>query len=387
MNAFPFSRKAIEEVIAPLADAKTFPVSAYLDENLFGWEQGNIFGRQWLCAGRTEDVTTPGSWVLCPATEAGILIVCGSDLRVRAYHNVCPHRANLIVHGEGTSGRTHRWRCDYHGWSFHLDGSLRFAPYTQNLQDFDPACFGLRRVHCETWNGFVFVHLGGDPPSLAAGLGEVPELLRRLRLDALRRGRLVSYEVRANWKIMVENFQESHHFVLVHPELEAITPWSDSSSFVTDGPWLGGTMDIIDEAQTVSEDTERHGRPFLMGTSEQERRKVFDFYFFPNLLMSVQPDYLLTYRYFPRSADRTLVVAETFFHPAAMREGFAPADVYDFWDRTNGQDRDVCERQQIAVRSGGFERGRFAACEDGMHAFDRLVARRYLDAMDDGRTE
>ena len=387
MTVFPFSRKDIEEVLAPLASARTFPVSAYLDHDLFAWEQRHIFRAQWICAGREEDVKAPGAWVLCPATEAGILIVRGEDLQIRAYHNTCPHRANLIVHGQPSSGRTHRWRCDYHGWSFHLDGSLRFAPYTEALQDFDPAAFGLQPVKCATWNGFVFIHLGRNPPSLATGLGDVPELLGRLRMDALRRGRLVSYEVRANWKIMVENFQESHHFVLVHPELEAITPWADSSSFVGDGPWLGGTMDIVDEAETVSEDMGRHGRPFLLGTTEPERRKVFDFYFFPNLLMSVQPDYLLTYRYFPQSPNRTLVLAETFFHPAAIRKGFDPADVYGFWDRTNGQDRDVCERQQVAIRSGGFERGRFVACEDGMHAFDRLVARRYLDAIGDRRSE
>jgi len=384
MKTFPFERDKVHDVLQPLTEAKTFPVQAFVDPALFAWERQHFFSAEWQCVGRVEDVATPGSWFLAPVTDAGILIACGTDLRIRAYHNVCPHRANLIVHGGATAGRAPRWRCSYHGWSFQLDGSLRFAPFTQKLKGFVPANFGLRRVRCDTWNGFVFVNLGVEPPPLAGGLGAIPPLLRRLRLDALRRGRKVSYEVRANWKLMVENFQESHHFVLVHPELEAITPWADSSSFVSDGPWLGGTMAIIEEAETVSTDARRHDRPFLMGTQPDERRKVFDFYCFPNLLMSVQPDYLLTYRYFPKAVDRTLVVAETFFHPAALHDDFDPLDVYEFWDRTNGQDRDVCERQQIAIGSGGFDRGRYATCEDGMHAFDRLVARRYLEFMDAG---
>lgn len=383
MNPFPFDRNAVREVLRPLASARTFPARAFVDPSLFAWEKRHIFERGWTCVGRTEDLPAPGSYFLSPATKAGILVVRGTDLRLHAMHNVCPHRANLVVHGEAGQGRASRFRCDYHGWSFELDGRLRFAPYTQRLEEFDPRRFGLRTVACDEWRGFVFVSLCDEAQPLLASLGTVPPLLERVRLDALRRGRRVAYEVGANWKLMVENFQESHHFVLVHPQLEALTPWADSASFVTDGPWLGGTMEIADHAETVSEDGRRHDRPFLLGLSREERRKVFDFYLFPNLLLSVQPDYLLTYRYFPQAVDRTLVVAETFFHPAALREGFEPVDVYAFWDRTNRQDGEVCERQQIAIRSGGYDRGRYVTCEDGMHAFDRLVARRYLSAMDD----
>lgn len=378
MAGFPLERTEVEQVLRPLLEARTFPSRAFLDETLFGWERARIFRRDWMCAGRVEDLATPGSWTLVPMTDAGILLVCGADLRIRAFHNHCPHRANLLVHGDRTSGRARRWTCDYHGWSFELDGRLRFAPSTQHLCEFDPQEQGLRSVACDRWNGFVFVSLGDEPPPLPRSLGDVPPLLRRLRMDALRRGRLVSYEVRANWKLMIENFQESHHFVLIHPQLEALTPWEQSSSFVSEGPWLGGTMDLVDHAETVSQDGSRHGRPMLMGTDDRERRRVFDFYLWPNLLMSIQPDYLLTYRYYPLAVDRTRVEAETFFHPAAFVESFDPRDVYAFWDRTNGQDRDVCERQQIAMRSGGYEKGRYVACEDGMHAFDGLVARRYL---------
>jgi glycine betaine catabolism A len=135
-------------------------------------------------------------------------------------------------------------------------------------------------------------------------------------------------------------------------------------------------MELVADAETVSLDASRHERPFL--AASEDRRRVHDAMLFPCLLTSLQPDYFLTYRLWPLSAQRTEVVADIFFHPAAFVPGFDPHDVYDFWERVNAEDRAICEGQQLGLRAGGFSPSCYATVEDGVHAFDRLVARAYL---------
>ena len=120
----------------------------------------------------------------------------------------------------------------------------------------------------------------------------------------------------------------------------------------------------------------------LGGSSDLDRRRVYDYFCFPNLLLSVQPDYLLTYRIWPLAPDRSRVTADILFHPGAFSDGFDPSDVYEFWDVTNREDREICESQQIGIASQGFDRGRFATSEDGTHAFDGRIARFYLEHID-----
>jgi Rieske 2Fe-2S family protein len=225
-------------------------------------------------------------------------------------------------------------------------------------------------------HGFLFVSL--DPEALPverALAGGPPWLARLPRLRRIRRAR---WETRANWKLLVENFQESHHFTHIHPALEALTPCERSAAVLGDGPWLTGIMDIVPGAETVSRSGRRAGRPFIC--PEDARRRVFDAHLFPGLLMSLQPDYLLTYRVHPRAVDRTEIVADTFVHAACPDEADL-ASVLDFWDEVNAQDRAICERQQIGVASRGFHAAAYAAVEEDVHAFDRLVARRYATAL------
>lgn len=365
-------------MLAPLHDARPLPARAYWDEDVFAFEQAEIFGRSWLCVGREDEVARPGEWLLAPLTPAGVLVVRGADLEIRAFHNVCRHRAATLL--EGACGRIERLECPYHGWTYELSGALRAAPHAP--PGLDRGAHGLLGVRAAARFGFLFVTLDPGAPPLERALGEAPPWLARPALRSLRRGRRVEYEVAANWKLCVENFQESHHFPRVHPGLERLTPCDDATSWDRGGPWLGGIMELAPGAETVSTSAALGGRPLIV--PEAERRRVHDAMLFPGLLTSLQPDYLLTYRLTPRAPDRTLVVADTYFHPAAFVPGFDPADVFAFWDAVNQEDRAICERQQRGVRAPGWAPSVYAAVEDGVHAFDGMVARRYLAALGEG---
>jgi glycine betaine catabolism A len=209
-------------------------------------------------------------------------------------------------------------------------------------------------------------------------LRDAPSWLTRSELAHLRLGRAVTYEVSANWKLLAENFQESHHFRRVHPELEAQTPSARAGTWSSSGAWLGGTMELAAGLRTVATPG-GPSRPFIV--PEAERGCVRDALAFPLLLTSLQPDYLLSYELSPLSAARTRVLAKTYFHAAAFTPTLSAADVFEFWDRVNEQDRAICERQQRGVASRSFERATYSLVEEGVHAFAQRVARLYLEGL------
>ena len=177
----------------------------------------------------------------------------------------------------------------------------------------------------------------------------------------------------------MENFAESYHLGRVHPQLERLTPSRAAESLVSRGPWQGGWMPFAPGARTVSLDGRRHGRP-LLRQGGAEIRGVLDYLLWPNLFLSLQPDYLLTYRLEPVAHDLTHVVFEVLFHASfATDPDFVSADVVEFWETTNRQDFVVCERQQIGIGSPAYRPGRYTAEEEGMHEFDKIAAERYAD--------
>jgi glycine betaine catabolism A len=320
----------------------------------FGAVPPSIFERLWHCAGRLEDLSQPGSWIKVPLTPAGVLVIRDGEGRLRAFHAVCPHRGSTLP--VGSHGCSPQVKCPYHGLTFGLDGS-------SNQPEVGP----LSPVRLEIAFGFVFVTLDADVPF---ELGELPPWLEDL--PPLRRVRRSAYDVAANWRLVLENFQETLHFPHVHPELEAITPSTLANTWLPTGggPWMGGMMPIVDDAETVSMSRSRMGRP-LIG----DPRVVHDAMRFPNLMTSVQPDYLLTFVIFPVGDDKTHVIACTYFHDDAPADPEAVKDVTEFWSRVYAQDKEAVERQQLGLSSPGAQPMTYTSVEEGAEAVARMARR------------
>lgn len=361
-------RAALERVVLPFAAAHTPPRVVYTDPTYHAREQ-DILLRDGLAAGSEADLSQAGAWTRVPLPGASLVLLRGHDGEVRALHDVCRHRGVQLL--DGLEGRlaSAEIACPYHGWCYDPCGRLLRAPGLQD--DAERPALGLHTAH--TWSRWGQRFVAPDPPPRARRAG--PPWLDELTRVPLRRARRVRWEVAANWKLLVENFQESHHFPRIHPGLEARTPARDSTSLPGDG-WLGGTMLLRDDLETVSLSGRRHDRPFIVPPAR--RRTVFDAWVAPNLLTSLQPDYLLTYRLAPRSVDRTDITAEIHLHADAPADPAVLEDISAFWDRTNAEDRAVCERQQRGLADRDHTPHRYARGEDGMHAFDVWWAARVL---------
>jgi Rieske 2Fe-2S family protein len=297
---------------------------------------------------------------------------------LHALSNVCRHRGSTIL--DAPSGHVVRLQCPYHAWAYDLDGSLLRAPHTEALVDFETADFGLPRLPLETWQGFVFINFDPAAAPLANHLSDLPQHVERHAPARLRRGRRIEYEVAANWKVIAENYSECYHCPGVHPQLNRLTPYDRGRNFTSSGPWAGGWMELVEAADTMSTDGHTHGRAPLPGLATDDQRRIYYFVVWPNLLLSLHPDYVMTHQVWPVDAERSRVVCEWLFDPAEMaRPGFDASDAVDFWDTTNRQDWAVCERQQQGTRSASYRPGRYSLMEDMVHAFDLMVADRYAD--------
>jgi len=369
----PFSRDDLLGVLRPFAEATPLPRTAFVAPEVLDLEERAILATAWIPVAHEADLPRPGDWVRAPIRGEHLVVVRGADLGLAALHAVCTHRGTLLCDGESGHVEDLCLRCPYHGFTYATDGALLESPGARE----EPP--GLQRAAVDVRAGVVFVNL--DPlaaPLDARGLSG-PPWLSRAKLFPLARARRTDHEVGANWKIVAGNFQESHHFLSVHPGLEGRTPFSRSSSVVESDAWLGGIMELAEGFETVSESGKRLGRPYV--AAPEDRGRVHDALVFPLWLTSLQPDYLLTYRLAPLAVDRTLVVAEIHVHPGALARGVDLDDLATFWDRTNAEDRAICERQQRGLESRRARLSGYAASEDGLHAFERLVASRCLAAL------
>ncbi|MGC4087627.1 MAG: aromatic ring-hydroxylating dioxygenase subunit alpha [Polyangiaceae bacterium] len=378
MSLLPFTELELEPVLLPIEGARGLPRAAYFDAAVFEFEKARLFRTSWQYVARECELANVGDFVRSQVAGEDVLLVRGPDLEIRAFFNVCRHRGLRLV--EEPCGRASRFECAYHGWVYELSGALRVAPSMPAT--FRRDCHALAALRVSVWHGFVFTCLDAATPSVEVALAGAPDWLRRAELSHLRLGRTTAHEVEANWKLCVENFQESHHFRRVHPALEAQTPSSSATSWSSEGAWLGGLMQLADERRTVSAAASVPERPFVVPPAE--RRRVADAFAFPALLTSLQPDYLLTYQLDPVSPTRTRVTAKVYFHAAAFAPALDAADVFEFWDRVNAEDKSICERQQRGLASSSFTSASYSMLEDGVLAFDRRVAELYLTALRGG---
>ena len=187
--------------------------------------------------------------------------------------------------------------------------------------------------------------------------------------------RRVEYDVRANWKLIVQNYNECLHCPIIHPLLNQMHHYLGAANVPTTETYCGGAMGFKDGIETLSVDGRRR-RAVLPGLGPDEQTVVNYFAIYPNLLLTLHPDYMLTVTIWPQAPDRTQIVCEWHFHPDEIaKPDFDPDDVVTFWDVTNRQDWHVCELSQAGISSRGYRPGPYSNREDLLHAFDRFILR------------
>jgi Rieske 2Fe-2S family protein len=373
----PIDPALLRPVVAPLGQSRTLPAEAYTSPELFAWEMDHFFEGSWVCAGRSSDLAHAGDQTAMRAGADGVLLVRDQAGTLRGFHNVCRHRGHELLEC-GSSVNRRAIRCPYHAWVYGLDGRLNAAPRFSELPDSDPVFEGLVPARVAEWGGWVFVNGSGHAPEFEEHAGNLDDLVSPYAPDRLMTAASRRYDIEANWKLIVENYHECYHCPQIHPELCRITPPSSGRPYEPTGLWVGGSMDLKEHAETMSLSGESGGKP-LPGLTDEQRRQVFYFGLFPNLLISLHPDYVMTHRIEPLSPARSRVECQWLFGPEALEQpAFDPTYAVEFWDITNHQDWRACQSVQRGASSPGYRQGPLAPEESDVHRFLAIVANGYL---------
>jgi choline monooxygenase len=348
---------------ARLAHAATPPAAWYTDPRALALEQARVFARTWQLAGRAEQVAEPGQFFTVTVADEPAIVARGADEQLRAFSNVCRHRAGPVAEG---CGRRKSFQCGYHGWTYALDGRLTGTPEFEGVEGFDKTTQRLPQFGVETWGALVFVNLDPDAAPLAATLADIPARLGRDRdLATMRPAARKEWLVECNWKTYVDNYLEGYHIPIVHP---ALNRELDYARYRTETQRLYSIQHAPPRPATATR--------LQAGAGASADDAAQYFWVFPNLMLNVYADNYSTNLIVPLGPERTLTVFEWYFRAPERAETQARvAEVVRFSDEIQLEDIKICERVQRNLRSRTYERGRYSVRrENGVHHFHGLLA-------------
>jgi Rieske 2Fe-2S family protein len=354
--------------------ATTLPQRYFVSPDVFAEEQEAIFSRQWVLVGHQSQVERAGDFFVQEVAAESLIIARDRGGALRGFYNVCRHRGTRLCEEE--SGHSATIQCPYHAWTYALDGKLIGAPHMDVVKDFAKEDYSLQGVHLGLWEGFIFVHLENDPKPLQEVFAPLMGKFSHWNLPRLRSARRIEYDVRANWKLIFENYSECYHCPGVHPMLSKVSPYDSAANDLTAGPFLGGFM-AINKGKSLTMSGNACALP-VGDISAEDHARVFYYSIFPNMLLSLHPDYVMVHQLWPQSAERTRILCDWFFHAAAAdapAPAYNPDDAIDFWDMTNKQDWHVCELSQQGIASRAYQPGPYSPRESIPAAWDREYLR------------
>ncbi|MDA4130930.1 MAG: aromatic ring-hydroxylating dioxygenase subunit alpha [Thaumarchaeota archaeon] len=352
----------------------SLPAKVYTSEKIFELELDHIFYKRWLAICHASRFAKPGDVVIRNIGNKSVIILMGDDRKIRAFHNVCRHRGTKLLADQETHVRA--IQCPYHAWTYKLDGSLVGCPDMDTYfkdDSFNKVEYPLYPVKLEMWGGFVWINLDPKSESLLSYLADFPLRFDKYRTEGLKWiSSLGPYEIRCNWKSMLENFNECYHCPTVHPEtLKAFyREFRPADHTTIKGPyvmlqWKDCKWDGAPQKLTVGEELD-------LG---EDRQMQWLPLVFPNFQFTFTPDWVMTLAVWPSAPDSLRLEIETYAYEWSATADYS--EMLRIQDFVIKQDIEICQMQAAGLRSEVFEGCKFNALEESIYSFQKL----YSDAM------
>lgn len=344
-----------------VARARTLDASWYLDPAVYDLELERIFARTWQVACRLDDVAKTGDYIAVEIAHEPIVVTRDTNNRIRAYYNVCPHRAGALARGQGNRKSL---QCLYHGWTFGLDGKLMRVPGMEGTENFDPTRFCLNEVQVDTWGPYVFVNLDPHAASIHDTWGKTFDETTGIDLSQWTLVERCEYLIDCNWKVYMDNYVEGYHVPFAHPGLSREMNLDDY--YVDTWRFQSTQRVVVKPGSKGNHHQRRYANP-------QPGDQIKYHIAFPNFLIDAYPDNISVNILRPVSVDKSLLIFEWYFPPQMTTESMD--SMVKFADEIQYEDIEICEYVQTNLKSRAYSSGRFSARhENGVHHFQGLVA-------------
>lgn len=343
----------------PLSRARTIPASWYTSEEMAQRERDRVFGDVWLVAGRVDQVAKPGDYFTAHLAGEPIVVTRDESGSLRAFYNVCRHRAARVVCAE--QGHATKLRCRYHGWTYDLTGRLRGVPEFDGVEGFCREDNGLKPIMVSEWGPFVWVHRGESPAPLREWLAPLERRGILSRIGGLEWAGRKEYRLACNWKVFVDNYLDGgYHVNTVHPA-------------------LAGVLDYARYRTEIEENLSVQISPLEPGEVGDVRSgdEAHYAWVFPHVMFNVYAGVMDTNVVYPEGPNSCRVVFDFYFESrfdtAFRARSMAVAHEVQI------EDEAVCLDVQVGLGSRSYDTGRFSVKrEAGGYHFHRLLASRLL---------
>lgn len=368
------------EMNSQIESAHTLASNFYLDTGILELEKSRIFRRTWQLVGTTSQpcgekggraltIADPETYFTVDLAGEPVVVVRDKNGVLRAFSNVCRHRAGPIAQDCGSKVVL---RCAYHGWTYTLDGRLIGTPDIDGVEFFDRNTMGMVPLLCETWEQFIFANFDLSAEPLAAFLEKIPEESRGFEFAGLQLAERREYVIDCNWKVYVDNYLEGYHIPIAHPGLMREI---DYSQYRTETHRYSSRQFAPIRTPKPEDGAEALGsRAYAPGAGTL--KEALYFWVFPNLMLNIYPDNISTNLIVPLGHEKTLTIFEWFFRDAtsaAARERIDRAVAFS--DEVQQEDIGLCQAVQRGLKSATYDRGRYSPKrENGVHHFHLLLA-------------
>lgn len=338
-----------------LSEAHTLPSWLYTDPEVLEVELTEIFSKTWQYVGHVSEFVKAGDYITTEIVGKPIFVTLDNDGEIRAFYNVCSHRAAKLLEGEGNKRII---TCPYHAWSYRLDGSLNRAPNMKGVENFDASAFCLHDVRLEIFESFIFVNLDPDAEPMAKTFEGLFEHVKKDNLDQFKKTRVKETVCHSNWKIGIDNYLECDHCPGVHKSLVSKVDMKQYESNLYDNyvyqatPLKGQTAD------------------FEMGQGGRY------YWLYPNMWFSFDPGppNVSIHQSIPIDHKTTKYVYTTFFMNDTITE--EEEELMSVDEDVRREDKEICEVVQKGIETGVYKQGRFSLTENCVHHFHLLMQKR-----------
>jgi choline monooxygenase len=354
--------------------AQALDARYYRDPELAELEQQRIFARSWQLVGHVSQLPRPGDYLTGSAGVQPVLVIRAEDGELRAFRNVCRHRGSRLLNGSGECGKA--IRCLYHGWTYRLDGELIGVPESRSVAGLDKSELGLFPARVETLCGLVFVNLDVHAQPLAEQVAGLEERLAPYGIEGLELSGDWHSTQPANWKIVIDNYNEGYHVPIAHPGLMRLLDYKRYDVEVHDNwVWFDAPMRDKPSGNPVERAYQRLVTP-MPGLGAEDRRTWRYAMIYPNTTIDLYPDQVATWRIDPDGALSSRDHAVTYRHPrAGLRTRLAQLANNRLNTLVGKEDYDLVENVQAGLETRGFELGPLSHREAAIAWFaDRIRA-------------